>query len=271
MISAAASVPEFARILRGEDLAFAAFDRTPDEFMRACADEDLSGLVHERVRALPDDAEWPFPVRETLAREAREHMVAELARRAQIVVVLDALAAGGVRPLLFKGTALAYTLYQVPHLRPRLDTDLFIDRADLEAVTRTFVALGYSQPAYCDGELLFGQVMFTKTDALGIDHVFDVHWRVSTQSVAASARHVRGAVRCGGRRPGARPRRTERRSRPRVTPGLRARCRPSSQRGTADLDPRHPLAGVPAVGLPNSRSLFASRSPVASPRCVLTV
>ncbi len=87
--------------------------------------------------------------------------------------------------MLFKGTALAYTLYQAPHLRPRLDTDLFIERADLDAVTRKFVELGYSQPAYCDGELLFGQVMFTKTDALGIDHVFDVHWRVSTQSVAA--------------------------------------------------------------------------------------
>ena len=153
--------------------------------MRACADEDLAGLVYERVRALPNDAEWPFAVRETLARQARENMAAELARRAQIVSVLDALSADGIRPLLFKGTALAYTLYQAPHLRPRLDTDLFIDRADLEAVTRTFAALGYSQPAYCDGELLFGQVMFTKTDGLAIDHVFDVHWRVSTQSVTA--------------------------------------------------------------------------------------
>ena len=95
-------------------------------------------------------------------------------------------AGGQWRPALaLQGTALAYTLYQAPHLRPRLDTDLFIDRTDLETATRTFVALGYSQPAYCDGELLFGQVMFTKTDALAIDHVFDVHWRVSTQSVAA--------------------------------------------------------------------------------------
>jgi hypothetical protein len=113
-------------------------------------------------------------------------MASELARRAQVVSVLDVLAANGVRPLLFKGTALAYTLYQAPHLRPRLDTDLYIERADLEAVTRTFAELGYSRPAYCDGELLFGQVMFTKTDALAIDHVFDVHWRVSTQSVTAA-------------------------------------------------------------------------------------
>ena len=185
MISMAASVAEFARILRGEDLAFAAFGRTPDEFMRACADEDLAGLVYERVRGLPDDAEWPFAVRETLARQAWDNMASELARRVQIVSVLDALSADGIRPLIFKGTALAYTLYQAPHLRPRLDTDLFIDRIDLEAVTRTFAALGYSQPAYCDGELVFGQVMFTKTDGLAIDHVFDVHWRVSTQSVTA--------------------------------------------------------------------------------------
>ena len=34
--------------------------------------------------------------------------------------------------LVFKGTALAYTCYPEPSLRPRLDTDLLIRRADRE-------------------------------------------------------------------------------------------------------------------------------------------
>jgi hypothetical protein len=182
---ARASAPEFARVLRGEDTSFAAFGRTPDEFMRDCADEDLEGLVHERVHEMASTAVWPSPVRASLERQARDNMASELARRVEIASVLGALAAEGVRPLLFKGTALAYTLYEAPHLRPRLDTDLFIRRAAVESVKRTLASLGYSQPAYCDGELLFGQMMFVKTDALGIDHVFDVHWKISTQSVAA--------------------------------------------------------------------------------------
>ena len=45
--------------------------------------------------------------------------------------------------------------------------------------------LGYVEPPFSDGELLFCQFQVIKTDHLDIGHVFDVHWKISTQSVFA--------------------------------------------------------------------------------------
>jgi hypothetical protein len=36
-----------------------------------------------------------------------------------------------------------------------------------------------------DGELIFCQFQMARTDAFGISHVFDVHWRISTQTLFA--------------------------------------------------------------------------------------
>ena len=175
----------FAQLLRGEPTEFAAFGLAPDEFLQACRDEDLVGLVYERVREQRDTTGWPDSLRAALAHHVRAETAAELVRRMEVVTVLDALSTKAVRPLLLKGTPLAYMLYDAPHLRPRCDTDLLIPRTQLEAATATLRSLGYAAPPYCDGELLFGQVVFVRTDAVGIDHVIDVHWKISTQAVVA--------------------------------------------------------------------------------------
>jgi hypothetical protein len=85
----------------------------------------------------------------------------------------------GVRPVIFKGTALAYTIYEKPELRPRCDSDLFIKTEDREQVAEVMKDLGYAKIPSNDGDLISYQFSFTKTDSAGIDHVFDFHWRVS--------------------------------------------------------------------------------------------
>jgi hypothetical protein len=42
---------------------------------------------------------------------------------------------------------------------------------------------GYIEPPYCDE--LFSQFQMQRTDAFGIHHVIDVHWKISTQPVFA--------------------------------------------------------------------------------------
>ena len=175
----------FAQLLRGEPTGLAAFGLAPDAFLRTCVDEDLAGLVYERLRRQRDTTGWPDGLRAALAEHLRAETAAELVRRAEVIRVLEALSANAVRPLLLKGTPLAYLLYNAPHLRPRCDVDLLIPRARLEAATATLRSLGYAAPPYCGGELLFGQVVFVRTDALGIDHVIDLHWKLSTQAVVA--------------------------------------------------------------------------------------
>jgi hypothetical protein len=98
---------------------------------------------------------------------------------------LDVLAAEGVDPIVLKGTALAYSLYDSPASRPRIDTDLLIRRNHVDLVRRVMVRLGYTAPTHCDGDLLFCQFPLKKTDEFGLVHTFDFHWKISTQSVFA--------------------------------------------------------------------------------------
>lgn len=103
-------------------------------------------------------------------------------RLADLRALLDALAARGVDVLITKGTALAYSLYEQPDLRPRADTDLLIDAAQLEAVRDVFRQLGYAeQPSSGDME----QTMFRRVDAAGVDHVYDLHWALTNAPVFA--------------------------------------------------------------------------------------
>ena len=105
----------------------------------------------------------------------------ELARGHEIQRVLDALALAGVRAVLFKGTALAYSRYPHPALRPRGDTDLLVPRKDLDAAGAALTALGYAVSETSGGVVLFRQVEFRRRDAHGVVHAFDVHWQISNQ------------------------------------------------------------------------------------------
>src|SRR3954447_14768707 len=61
-----------------------------------------------------------------LAGEMRDAVALEAAREVDVQLVIEALAAAGIRAVLIKGAALAYTHYSRPELRPRVDTDLMI-------------------------------------------------------------------------------------------------------------------------------------------------
>jgi hypothetical protein len=124
-------------------------------------------------------------VREPLAEQSRADAARELLRRRETENALSALAAEGVYPILLKGTPLAYEVYPAPHLRTRTDTDLLILRAHVETARRALGRLGYTSSLLCDGELLFCQFELEKTDEFGVQHAFDVHWKISTQSVFA--------------------------------------------------------------------------------------
>jgi hypothetical protein len=101
--------------------------------------------------------------------------------------VLDALHDGGIAPLLFKGTALAYTHYPEPPLRPRFDTDVLIDAAQVDLAGATLERLGYTRRTFTSGELVTYQVPYGRTDHRGLPHTIDVHWRVSNPQVFAAA------------------------------------------------------------------------------------
>jgi putative nucleotidyltransferase-like protein len=106
----------------------------------------------------------------------------QLARRARIIRLLDALAAGGVTALVFKGAQLACTRYPDPALRPHVDTDLFIDPNDVERARSVFERTGHRLIPHVSGDFVMSQFHFTD-GAVGGAHLYDVHWRIANPVV----------------------------------------------------------------------------------------
>ena len=156
---------------------------TRDEFFAVCDREDLRGLLFCRVAGLDAASDWPREIRDALAHSARVGTAREMVVREEIAAVLGDLAACGAPAIVLKGAALAYSVYDNPIARPRLDTDLLIDAAHQAGARRALENRGYGAPPFCDQ--LFSQFQMEKIDAFGVRHVIDVHWKISTQAVFA--------------------------------------------------------------------------------------
>jgi len=120
-----------------------------------------------------------------LAEELRRAAVLDEIGARELRAVLAALAHAGVRPVLLKGAALAYTHYPRPELRVRSDTDLLISDHARTRTADALTALGYFRADEVDGDVAVAQFHFIKTDRHGVHHQLDVHWRVSNARVFA--------------------------------------------------------------------------------------
>lgn len=172
-------------LLRGEAVRWSSFGATPAQFLALCDRDELRGLVHARLGRPPMCEEWPQTVRDDLDQWTRRETARELVRGGEIASALDALTHAGVRPVLLKGAAIAYTLYDTPVARPRADTDLLIRSEDVPAARATLASCGYQATVHCND--LFSQFEVQKHDRFGVAHVLDVHWKISTQPVFAGA------------------------------------------------------------------------------------
>jgi hypothetical protein len=183
MSSSLEHLPALAAFLKGDDVRWEALGIAEREWEGLCDEEELGGLIHVRLAESEHADEWPESIRNMLARRARADAAAELLRAAEIRSMLADLAHAGIKPILLKGTPLAYSVYDTPACRPRSDTDLLVRPEDVDAARRVMAARGYSATVHCSD--LFSQFEMQKEDEFGVRHVFDVHWKISTQPVFA--------------------------------------------------------------------------------------
>jgi hypothetical protein len=140
-------------------------------------------LLHDRLQRAPASAQgWPQQVLQACREEAIGHAMWELRHLDLLKQVLAKLAAAGVRPVLFKGTALAYSLYPAGALRARGDTDLIIPPDALPQTTAVLESLGFERGMGTSGEFVAYQTDFTRTEAGG-EHSLDVHWRINNSEL----------------------------------------------------------------------------------------
>jgi hypothetical protein len=142
-------------------------------------------LLAWRCRAaaeqLPDD------LQQELAATAAHAVAWEVWTAAELATVLDGLRAAGVESMVIKGAALARQIYPEAWLRPHGDVDLLITRASLPRITEALLGLGYAQDATIEGTHVMQQTHFSRTDAHGVRHAVDVHWRIANPQVFARA------------------------------------------------------------------------------------
>jgi hypothetical protein len=129
---------------------------------------------------------WPAEFVSAFQRAERDAVTVDCIRHAELVAVLAELSAAGVRPILFKGAALAHSLYPAPHVRVRADTDLLVAPSDVQPLADALDRLGYVRPVETSGRLVSYQSHYHKTDRYGVIHAFDVHWRISNLQMLAN-------------------------------------------------------------------------------------
>jgi hypothetical protein len=115
----------------------------------------------------------------------REAAAAEIVQQRSHTEVLAALAASDVHTLVLKGSALAYTHYTHPWLRPRLDLDLLVPPEARKRAADALVRLGYEPYTYFTGELVTYQAQLRRTDRHGFIDRVDLHWRIVNPQVFA--------------------------------------------------------------------------------------
>ena len=161
------------------------FHRQGDELFDVALLHELHLLVGWTLRAAGMLDQWPPAFADAFRSAEREAVAVDCAREADLVNLLAALDAEGVRVMPFKGAALSHTHYPAPHVRPRVDTDVLIPIEDLPKTHRVFEALGYSRPPEVSGKLVSYQCHYHRRDRFGLTHAYDVHWKISNiQSLA---------------------------------------------------------------------------------------
>ena len=129
---------------------------------------------------------WPAEFVKQSQRAERDAVTVDCIRHAELVAVLAELSAAGVRPIVFKGAALAHSHYPAPHVRVRADADLLVAPPDVRPLADVLDRLGYVRPVETSGRLVSYQSHYHKTDRYGVIHAFDVHWRISNLQLLAN-------------------------------------------------------------------------------------
>lgn len=112
-------------------------------------------------------------------------------KQTELIALFDAFERARLpKSILFKGGALAYTVYPKPWLRPRSDSDILIKQEQRAEFDRVFIALGYHKQFAMEGKYVSYQSTYSKAlvgkSAINID----LHWRINNRQILANSFNV---------------------------------------------------------------------------------
>lgn len=137
----------------------------------------IAGLLIENEDRLPG---WPTDVVSRFRNQALAQAMWELRHKVVVSQLLTKLADQDIVAIILKGTALAYDLYETPATRARGDSDILVERRDLQRTREILAELGFRKNSLSidtsDEHNLQEVWELTSTD--GTTHIVDLHWQV---------------------------------------------------------------------------------------------
>mgnify|MGYP002784576394 CR=1 FL=1 len=166
-----------------------------DEFLGAMSGEGVAALVdrawyhgvipllHDRLSRTPASC---HNLIEKLRDESRAAGMWELRHQKVVHGLGQTLTEAGIQALCFKGTALAYQIYEKPYLRTRSDTDLLVAEDDLERCRRLLSQSGFVRRPSLPGEQVSAEESWTLRHSDRSRHTIDLHWRINSAQPLAN-------------------------------------------------------------------------------------
>lgn len=144
-------------------------------------------LARARQEGIAPYLAWHLPASALLADARRAAVLDEEVRRPAMIAACDALGAAGLRPLVFKGGAWAYTTYPEPWCRPRMDLDLLVRRGERARASTALQDAGFAPSGRISGDYVNHQEAFTRSLAPRVTLTVDLHWQISNRPIVAAA------------------------------------------------------------------------------------
>lgn len=139
-------------------------------------------LLWQRISSSTQGAAGPF---QSIKDQAIARALWESGHQIAINQALEALSANAVVPLLFKGTALAYSLYSEPYLRSRSDTDMLVEPQLFDKAGRALEEAGFAADSRVPGSMVSYQQGYSRMMWATGPHIIDLHRRINNSQLIA--------------------------------------------------------------------------------------
>jgi hypothetical protein len=177
---------DICAILRGEAELRREYHRDDmiDSFLWEAAYHGVQPIIHQLIQAQPDLKQtWPANIVSGCFESSIRHAMWERRHRELLESVFEAMSGAGIVPIVFKGTALAYSVYASPFLRSRGDTDVIVPEGTQGRAGEVLEAVGFRCETGERGDVVTYQAPYTCRDQHTEPHEIDLHWRVNDSQV----------------------------------------------------------------------------------------
>lgn len=121
---------------------------------------------------------------QTVRAEHARNALLDVLHRKALAELAQAFAEAAISGLVIKGTALAHSHYPDPGLRPRVDTDLFFEPAQIARAHQVLLSAGWQPVASNFSAVVLPERTYQKCFSGAVIHL-DVHWALSSRPILA--------------------------------------------------------------------------------------